>query len=112
MSNQCAIANAVPMMCSTVLTSAISPLTRPTMRISKPMLLRVPESLASDVVCPKCDATNATDLQHYIWRVADERGLHWECDACGHHWGHKQKFCPRCSNTLRDGRCLNLKCQR
>jgi hypothetical protein len=35
--------------------------------------------------CPKCGAMN-TDRIGHVWRVADERGAHGECDICAHHW--------------------------
>lgn len=31
--------------------------------------------------CPKCGAGN-TDKKYYVWKVSDERGLHFECDVC------------------------------
>ena len=49
---------------------------------------RIPEPVATDVACPKCGAVNVDDRKHYIWRVADERGLHQECDSCAHAWVH------------------------
>lgn len=39
-----------------------------------------------DGPCPKCRAENVGDRKFYVWRVADERGLHWECDVCAHSW--------------------------
>lgn len=48
--------------------------------------VRVPAAPV-DPPCPKCDAWNATDRQHHVWRVADERGFHFECNVCGHDWG-------------------------
>jgi hypothetical protein len=35
--------------------------------------------------CPKCGTMN-TDRIGHVWRVADERGAHGECDVCAHHW--------------------------
>lgn len=48
--------------------------------------LRIPEPMVTELMCPKCGAINVDDRQHYIWRVADERGLHAECDACATFW--------------------------
>jgi hypothetical protein len=72
---------------STALRSLTS-LQNQTMRtcVPVPSQLRIPEPLASHLACPKCHAENVTDLHHYIWRVADERGLHAECDCCSHAW--------------------------
>lgn len=33
--------------------------------------------------CPKCGNMNSQDAGT-LYRVADERGAHLECDACGH----------------------------
>lgn len=33
--------------------------------------------------CPKCGNMSSADAGT-LWRVADERGCHLECDACGH----------------------------
>ena len=34
--------------------------------------------------CVKCGNMNRQDVGT-LWRVADERGTHLECDACGHY---------------------------
>lgn len=36
-------------------------------------------------VCPHCHESN-TNTKGYVYRVADERGLHWECEACSYAW--------------------------
>jgi DNA-directed RNA polymerase subunit M/transcription elongation factor TFIIS len=47
------------------------------------MTVRAPAT--DDELCEKCGAANhGTAIS--VWRVADERGLHWECDQCAHHW--------------------------
>lgn len=33
--------------------------------------------------CPKCGDMNGADVGR-LWRVADERGCHLECETCGH----------------------------
>lgn len=38
-----------------------------------------------EIECPKCTASN-TDTKHYIWKVVDERGRHFECKVCAHAW--------------------------
>jgi hypothetical protein len=43
------------------------------------MTVRAPA--LNDEVCPKCGAANH-DRAVSLWRVADERGLHWQCDCC------------------------------
>lgn len=35
--------------------------------------------------CPRCGEMN-TDRKARVWRVADERGPHHECDVCAHAW--------------------------
>jgi hypothetical protein len=45
--------------------------------------LRVPAF--ESTFCPKCDTGN-TERKFYVWKVADERGLHFECDVCAHAW--------------------------
>lgn len=40
----------------------------------------------NDEACPKCGAVNPNDTQVYVWRVADERGAHLQCDVCAHEW--------------------------
>ena len=35
--------------------------------------------------CPHCKECN-DDKRTRVWRVADERGLHRECDVCAHAW--------------------------
>jgi hypothetical protein len=51
---------------------------------TRPMgYVRVPE--LPDVPCPRCSAANY-DSAVSVWRVADERGLHKECEGCGHSW--------------------------
>lgn len=35
--------------------------------------------------CPKCGAGNA-GRKVYVWKVADERGIHFECDVCSKAW--------------------------
>ena len=40
----------------------------------------------SDEVCPKCGSCNPNDRQVTVWRVADERGAHFECDVCAASW--------------------------
>lgn len=40
----------------------------------------------SDEPCPKCGAVNPNDIQVSVWRCADERGCHFECDCCGYDW--------------------------
>ena len=47
---------------------------------------RVPEPLVSDQRCPHCGAENLTERDHRVWRVADERGMHRECDVCACSW--------------------------
>ena len=47
------------------------------------MVVRIPA--LDDVLCPRCGAENAGE-KIYVWRVADERGPHHECDACAHDW--------------------------
>lgn len=39
-----------------------------------------------DEACPHCGASNPNDTQVTVWRVADERGPHLECDCCSHQW--------------------------
>ena len=41
------------------------------------------------VTCPKCASCNATERQHHIMLVSDERGAHYECSVCGLHWALK-----------------------
>ena len=60
---------------------------------------RVPAG-TGDPPCPSCGAQNAP-RQHTVWRVADERGRHNECDACGHDWIPEavilgRGYCPSC----------------
>lgn len=45
--------------------------------------LKVPALLHE--VCPRCSASN-DPVRTSVWRVADERGLHFECDVCAHEW--------------------------
>ncbi len=45
--------------------------------------VRIPSEL--QVICPKCGAGNV-GRKTYVWEVADERGLHHECDVCSHAW--------------------------
>lgn len=47
------------------------------------MTLRVPAF--EGIQCPKCSAENI-GAKHCVWKVADERGLHFECDTCAHAW--------------------------
>ena len=47
------------------------------------MIFRLPAPL--DEACPKCQSMN-TDKKTVVWHVADERGLHGECDVCAHAW--------------------------
>ena len=39
----------------------------------------------ADEMCPKCGSSN-TDKKFYVWRVSDERGLHFECNVCANAW--------------------------
>ena len=39
-----------------------------------------------DEPCPHCGAANAGP-KVYVWRVADERGLHYECACCARPFG-------------------------
>lgn len=54
------------------------------------MTIRVPA--LDDVQCPKCQAENI-GRKVYVWNTADERGQHFECDICAHHW--KAEPCPK-----------------
>lgn len=54
------------------------------------MTVRVPA--LPDEACNKCGAMNPNDRQASVWRVADERGLHLECDVCGHAWTHQRAY--------------------
>ena len=38
-----------------------------------------------EVVCPHCGAANHGQAIT-VWTVADERGVHCECDGCAHEW--------------------------
>ena len=38
-------------------------------------------------VCDKCGAANHGRAET-VWRVADARGSHKECDCCGHDWDY------------------------
>ena len=38
-------------------------------------------------LCPKCGACNPDDRCVSVWRVADRRGSHAECDVCASAWG-------------------------
>jgi DNA-directed RNA polymerase subunit M/transcription elongation factor TFIIS len=46
-------------------------------------MFRVPA--VDDEVCPKCGSANV-GRKVRVWRVADERGPHHECDVCAHSW--------------------------
>jgi hypothetical protein len=66
----------------------------PTLRTPRPNLTMKISALSGSVsipaladdVCPKCGACNATERQHHVLRVADERGLHFECGVCAASW--------------------------
>lgn len=47
------------------------------------MSVRIPA--LEDERCEKCGAENI-GRKVYVWRVADERGPHMECDQCSHSW--------------------------
>ena len=47
------------------------------------MTFKVPAFDSTD--CPKCGAGNA-GRKVYVWKVADERGIHFECDVCSKSW--------------------------
>lgn len=47
--------------------------------------IRVPEPPITELQCPKCGAENVGRKTH-VWRVADERGVHHECQVCAHAW--------------------------
>lgn len=47
------------------------------------MTVRIPAP--DDQPCPKCHAVNRPGVE-YVWRIADERGLHLECIVCAHSW--------------------------
>jgi predicted RNA-binding Zn-ribbon protein involved in translation (DUF1610 family) len=70
------------------------------------VLFRIPEPPISELACPKCGSENI-GRKIYVWRVADERGQHWECDACATAWGFRPKVAavplPRVP-AVRDGR--------
>lgn len=40
--------------------------------------------------CPKCGEMN-TPTVFRVFRVADERGLHGECEVCAHAWPMKSE---------------------
>ncbi len=46
--------------------------------------LKIPAAVV-DPPCPKCGESN-TETIYRVWRVADERGLHFECDTCSAAW--------------------------
>jgi len=48
--------------------------------------LRIPAAIVLEIVCPKCGAQNLAQSHHYVWRVVDERGAHYECDCCAESW--------------------------
>lgn len=49
------------------------------------MHVRIPALVDED--CPKCNAGNTEHPpKYYVYRCADERGPHMECDQCGHEW--------------------------
>ena len=57
------------------------PIQTPTTRTSGYVKIPAPPFEA----CPHCQEMN-TDRIFRVWRVADERGLHFECDSCSHAW--------------------------
>lgn len=66
------------------------------------------EPIAADRHCPKCDSCNSHPAHRHIMRVADERGLHYECNVCGQAWSeHTQARyvchgCHRVRTVVRD----------
>ena len=59
-----------------------------TWSLSQTMTIRMPA--INGVRCPKCGAENIPPNKNYVWRVADERGLHFECDVCAHDFQAKE----------------------
>lgn len=53
-----------------------------------------------DELCPKCCAENI-GRKVYVWRVADERGPHFECDVCAHSWQTENQV--RFSDAIKRG---------
>lgn len=47
--------------------------------------VKIHEPEITELQCPKCRAENVGRKLH-IWRVADERGVHYECSVCAHAW--------------------------
>lgn len=47
------------------------------------MSIRIPA--LDDESCPHCHACNH-GTTYTVWRVADERGLHFQCDCCSFSW--------------------------
>jgi transposase-like protein len=47
------------------------------------MTVKVPAH--DDTFCPKCQSANHGTAVS-VWKVADERGQHYECDVCGRMW--------------------------
>jgi DNA-directed RNA polymerase subunit M/transcription elongation factor TFIIS len=47
------------------------------------MQVRIPA--LEDEACPKCGAVTL-GKKVVVWRAADERGPHYECDACANSW--------------------------
>lgn len=53
------------------------------------MTLRIPALY--DEACPKCGASN-DPKRATVWQVADERGVHFECDCCAHAWKAPESY--------------------
>lgn len=67
------------------------------------MTVRVPA--LDGVHCPKCGAENI-ERKVCVWKVADERGPHHECDVCAETWQE-----PGQVAFLRIGRFTCLDCR-
>lgn len=59
-----------------------------------------------DEECPKCHAFNLEQTADraarvHIWRVADERGSHFQCKCCTHVWTVIQNTVVATANRVR-----------
>jgi hypothetical protein len=59
------------------------------------MHVRIPA--LDDERCPFCGAENQ-GRKVYVWRAADERGAHMECDSCAREWRNTQNDVTTTSN--------------